>query len=148
MNISEYLDMNTGKRLMIDGSQRPETHELHPKIATFGSEMAVGIDAADLSARFFRVLGDPTRIRLLHLLLDAAAGECSVGELVAALDVPQSRVSTHLGCLRWCGLVQTRREGKQVYYRVADPRARELLALGNVILHDHAAGVASCGMIR
>jgi ArsR family transcriptional regulator, cadmium/lead-responsive transcriptional repressor len=103
---------------------------------------------AELHARFFRALGDPTRIRLLQLLTEAPAGECSVGELVAAVDAPQSRVSTHLGCLRWCGLVQTRREGKQVYYRVADPRVRELLALGSAVLHDHAAGVASCGMIR
>jgi ArsR family transcriptional regulator, cadmium/lead-responsive transcriptional repressor len=105
-------------------------------------------ETADLHARFFRALGDPTRIRLLQLLIEAPSGECSVGELVAAIEAPQSRVSTHLGCLRWCGLVQTRREGKQVYYRVADPRVRELLSLGSAVLHDHAAGVASCGMIR
>jgi DNA-binding transcriptional ArsR family regulator len=109
---------------------------------------AAPLEAADLQARFFRTLGDPTRIRLLHLLLAAPSGECRVGELVAALDAPQSRVSTHLGCLRWCGLVQTRREGKQVYYRVADPRVRELLALGDAVLRDHAAEVASCGVIR
>jgi DNA-binding transcriptional ArsR family regulator len=105
-------------------------------------------ETAELHARFFRALGDPTRIRLLQVLTNTSAGECSVGELVAAVDAPQSRVSTHLGCLRWCGLVQTRREGKQVYYRVVDPRVRELLALGSAVLHDHAAGVASCGMIR
>ena len=105
-------------------------------------------ERAELHARFFRALGDPTRIRLLQVLLEAPTGERSVSELVVAIDVPQSRVSTHLGCLRWCGLVQTRREGKQVYYRVADPRVRELLALGSAVLHDHAAGVASCGMIR
>ncbi len=133
---------------MIEDPQLPGTNKLHPEIETSNNNIAVGIEVADLSARFFRVLGDPTRIRLLHLLLDAPVGECSVGELVMALGVPQSRVSTHLGCLRWCGLVQTRREGKQVYYRVADPRVRELLALGSAILHDHAAGVASCGMIR
>jgi ArsR family transcriptional regulator, cadmium/lead-responsive transcriptional repressor len=105
-------------------------------------------DVADLHARFFRALGDPTRIRILQLLLAAKAGECSVSELVAALDAPQSRVSTHLGCLRWCGLVQTRRDGKQVYYRVADLRVRELLILGDAVLRDHAAGVATCGVIR
>ncbi len=105
-------------------------------------------ESAELHARFFRALGDPTRIRLLQLLTEAPAGECCVGELVAAIDAPQSRVSTHLGCLRWCGLVQTRREGKQIYYRVADPRVRELLALGGAVLRDHAAGVASCGMIQ
>jgi DNA-binding transcriptional ArsR family regulator len=105
-------------------------------------------EGADLYARFFRTLGDPTRVRLLHLLIAAPTGECSVSELVDALGVPQGRVSTHLGCLRWCGLVQTRRVGKQAYYRVADPRVRELLALGGAVLRDHAAGVATCGMIR
>ena len=109
--------------------------------------LAADASSAELYARFFRALGDPTRVRLLHLLLEAPAGECSVGELVEALGAPQSRVSTHLGCLRWCGLVQPRRESKQVYYRIADARVRELLALGGAVLRDHAAGVASCGVI-
>jgi ArsR family transcriptional regulator, cadmium/lead-responsive transcriptional repressor len=107
-----------------------------------------GFSEPELLARFFRVLGDPTRLRLIRLLLEAPAGECTVRELVAAVSAPQSRVSTHLGCLRWCGLVQTRREGKQVYYRVADPRVRELLTVGGALLRDYAAGVASCGVIR
>jgi ArsR family transcriptional regulator len=105
-------------------------------------------ETADLHARFFRALGDPTRIRILHLLLAAPSGECCVGDLVAALNAPQSRVSTHLACLRWCGLVQTRRESRQVYYRVADPRVLKLLFLGDAVLRDHAAGVATCGVIR
>jgi DNA-binding transcriptional ArsR family regulator len=112
------------------------------------AEWGLGEDSADLYARFFRALGDPTRVRLLSLLLDAPAGESNVGELVAAIHAPQGRVSTHLGCLRWCGLVQARREGKQVYYRVVDPRVRELLAVSGAVLRDHAAGVASCGLIR
>jgi ArsR family transcriptional regulator len=107
-----------------------------------------GVSEPELLARFFRVLGDPTRLRLIRLLLEAPAGECTVGELVAAVSAPQSRVSTHLGCLRWCGMVQTRREGKQVYYRVADQRVRELLTVGGALLRDFAAGVASCGVIR
>jgi ArsR family transcriptional regulator len=104
-------------------------------------------EAAELAARFFRVLGDPTRLRLLSLLMDAPTGEYSVGELVTALDAPQSRISTHLGCLRWCGLVHARRDGKQVHYRVADPRIRGLLALGDAILREHAAGIVSCDVL-
>lgn len=104
-------------------------------------------DAADLYARFFRALGDPTRVRLLHALLDSPTGERGVSDLIKAVGAPQSRVSTHLGCLRWCGLVQTRREGKQVYYRVADPRVRELLTVAGAVLRDHAAGVASCAVV-
>jgi DNA-binding transcriptional ArsR family regulator len=108
---------------------------------------ALDLNTADLYARFFRALGDPTRVRLLRVLLDAPTGERSVSDLIAAVGAPQSRVSTHLGCLRWCGLVQTRREGKQVYYRVADPRVRELLTVAGVMLRDHAAGVASCAVV-
>lgn len=103
---------------------------------------------AELYARFFSVLSDATRIRLLHLLIDAPEIGRTVSELVAAVGAPQSRISTHLGCLRWCGLVVATREGKQVYYRIADPRVRELLTLGGLMLRDHAAGVASCGIIR
>jgi len=114
----------------------------------FNPGLESAADLADLSARFFRALGDPTRVRILHLLLEAPNGESSVGALVAALGAPQARVSTHLGCLRWCGLVQSRRVGKQVYYRIADARVRELLTLAGSVLRDHAAGIASCGVIR
>lgn len=105
-------------------------------------------DEAMLYARFFQVLSDPTRVRLLHLLLDAQNAGRTVSELVAAIGAPQSRVSTHLGCLRWCGLVQTFRSGKQVYYRIADPRVRDLLSLGGAMMRDYAADIASCGVIR
>jgi DNA-binding transcriptional ArsR family regulator len=105
------------------------------------------VSEAELLARFFRVLGDPTRVRLIHLLLEAPTGEYTVGELVVALPAPQNRVSTYLGCLRWCGLVQTRRVGKHVYYRVADPRVRDVLAVGGALLRDYASGVATCGVI-
>ena len=103
---------------------------------------------ADLYARFFKVLGDPTRIRLLHLLLEGPEVGRPVGELVELLGQPQGRVSTHLSCLRWCGLVTCARSGKQAFYRLADPRVREILALGGAVMRDHAAGVASCGVIR
>src|SRR5713101_4642278 len=68
------------------------------------------------AARFFRVLGDPTRLKILELLSE---GERTVGELVSAVDQPQPRVSTHLACLRHCGFVTTERRGKEVIYRLA-----------------------------
>ncbi len=104
--------------------------------------------SAALYARVFQVLSDPTRVRLLHLLLEAPETGRTVSELVAALGAPQGRISTHLGCLRWCGFVQPCREGKYVYYRIADPRVRELLRLGGAMMRDHAASIASCGVIR
>ena len=68
------------------------------------------------AARFFRVLGDPTRLRILELLGD---GPRTVGELIEATHQSQPRVSTHLACLRHCGFVETERRGKEVVYRLA-----------------------------
>jgi len=89
-----------------------------------------------LDARFFRGLGDPTRLRIVQLLLD---GERTVSEIVREVGGLQGRISSHLMCLRWCGYVTTRREGKWVHYAVTDPRVRELVRLAQAIRRDHAA---------
>lgn len=67
----------------------------------------------DAATDLLHVLGDPTRLRLLALL---AHHELTVAELTAALEVPQSRVSTHLGKLRDAGLLRDRRDGASSYY--------------------------------
>lgn len=97
---------------------------------------------ADLVAKYFRALGDPTRLRILELLHNE--GELSVGELVHQLGVSQPKVSNHLACLRWCGFVHTRREHRVVHYRVADERVEQLLTLGHALLADNEEHVASC----
>ena len=96
----------------------------------------------DLVAKYFRVLSDPTRVRLLELLHDH--GELSVGELVEQLGEPQPKISNHLACLRWCGFVARERRHPQVFYRVADKRVLDLLGLGRALLADNAEHVASC----
>lgn len=99
----------------------------------------------DLVAKYFRGLGDATRVRILELLGEHQ--ELSVGELVARLGQAQPRVSNHLACLRWCGFVATRREHPTVFYRVADPRVEQLLELARGLLSDNAEHVAACGRI-
>src|ERR687892_756712 len=96
----------------------------------------------ELLAKYFRGLGDPTRLRILRLLREA--GELSAGELVKRLGMPQATVSTHLGCLRWCGFVTTRREQRSVIYALADPRVKELIAIAGSLLDDNAEHVACC----
>jgi ArsR family transcriptional regulator, cadmium/lead-responsive transcriptional repressor len=98
----------------------------------------------DLLAKYFRALGDPTRLRVLELLAD---GERTVGELVAALALPQPKVSNHLACLRWCGFVQTRRAHRTIHYRLADHRVREIVDLARQLLADNAEHVAACTRI-
>lgn len=99
----------------------------------------------DLLAKYFKVLADPTRVRILELLQER--GELSVGELVRALEQPQPKVSNHLACLRWCGFVHTRREHPSVLYRVADDRVLDVLGLGRALLADNAEHVALCRRI-
>ncbi len=96
------------------------------------SELTTRVDPA-AAARFFRVLGDPTRLRILELLED---GERSVGQLIAAVGQPQPRVSTHLACLRHCGFVTAERRGKEVIYRLA------IDGLGDQILERAAEVIA------
>ncbi|MBX6340927.1 MAG: winged helix-turn-helix transcriptional regulator [Thermomicrobiaceae bacterium] len=96
----------------------------------------------EITTKFFRGLTDPTRLRIVELLLEE--GEKNVSELVEILGQPQSRVSSHLACLRWCGYVASRREGKYVYYRIADERVASLLLLAHGIIADHAEAIVSC----
>ena len=97
---------------------------------------------SELVAKYFRALGDPTRVRILELL--GEHGELSVGELVERLALSQPKVSNHLACLRWCGFLATRREHPTVLYRVADDRVTALVALGRALLADNAEHVAAC----
>jgi DNA-binding transcriptional ArsR family regulator len=84
-----------------------------------------------LKAEFFRVLGHPARVRVLQALRE---GEQTVGALQEALDLDSGGTSQHLAALRKQGLVEGRREGTSVYYRVTDPRVHELLELAKTIL--------------
>ncbi|MDP8971248.1 MAG: metalloregulator ArsR/SmtB family transcription factor [Actinomycetota bacterium] len=98
----------------------------------------------EAAARYFRALGDPTRLRILGLLFE---GERSVSELAQQMGASQSRISNHLACLRWCRFVETRRQGRKVFYRLVDPRLRELLRLGGELSAEHCEYLASCTRI-
>jgi DNA-binding transcriptional ArsR family regulator len=102
--------------------------------------------ASDLVAKYFRGLGDPVRLRILELL--RREGELSVGELVRRLALPQPQVSNHLACLRWCGFVEARRDGRTVYNRIADERVEAMLELAESLLADNAEHVAACCRIE
>ena len=97
-------------------------------------------------AKYFRGLGDPIRLRILELLRHE--GELSVGELVDRLALPQPKVSNHLACLRWCGFVEARREGRTVFNRIADVRVESMLGLAHSLLADNAEHVAACCRIE
>ena len=95
-------------------------------------------------AKFFRALGDPTRLRLLEFLLH---DEHTVTECVALVGLSQGRVSTHLSCLADCGYVSVRRKGRRAYYRVADPRVADLVVLARALAADNRTALACCQRI-
>jgi ArsR family transcriptional regulator len=80
--------------------------------------------AAGEAVAALKALGNPER---LLLLCQMSQGEVSVGDLEALLDIHQPTLSQQLGVLRREGMVATRREGKKVFYRIADPRLLALL---------------------
>lgn len=81
-------------------------------------------DAAyEALARHFAMLADAARLKIMHAVCD---GERSVGEIVAATRIAQTNASRHLGLLHRAGLVERRRAGNHVYYRVSDTHMREL----------------------
>src|SRR5262249_29209542 len=88
----------------------------------------------ELVAKYFRALGEPTRLRIVELLRDD--GELTVGEIAARLGVRQTAVSNHVACLRWCGYVVARREHRLVYNRLANGRTSEMIELVRALVDD------------
>lgn len=81
-------------------------------------------EAATEAASLLRTLGNVDRLLLLCQLTE---GEYCVSELEALSGISQPTLSQQLGVLRNMALVDTRRDGKNIYYRIADPRALKLL---------------------
>jgi len=75
-------------------------------------------------AERFKALSDPTRLQILALLF---AGERTVGDLADHLDVSQSAVSHQLRILRALDIVRYHKEGREVYYSLADDHVRDIL---------------------
>jgi DNA-binding transcriptional ArsR family regulator len=98
-------------------------------------------DSAELQAKFFHGLSHPVRLRIILHLLD---GSKNVGDLMRLLGLQQAHVSNHLACLKWCGFVTARQQGRRVYYAVVDPRVREIVHLGRAVVADNAARIAAC----
>ena len=95
----------------------------------------------EIYAKFFHGLSNPTRLRIVEILLD---GEKSVSQLVEHLGATQSQVSNQLACLKWCGYVTSRQDGKYVLYRISDERVRNILQLAKEIVADNAEHIRSC----
>lgn len=104
-------------RAHVDGARVPEPEQV------------------ELAVEVFRMLADPTRVRILWVLLEE---ERPVNEISAVLGKPQSAVSQHLAKLRLARLVLPRKQGVQVFYRVANEHVRQLVS--DAVHHAEHAG--------
>lgn len=81
-------------------------------------------ESAGRAADFLRVLANPERLMLLCQLVD---GEKNVGQLSRLTDIVQPTLSQQIGVLRTEGLIEARRDGRHMYYRISDPVALKVL---------------------
>ena len=79
-------------------------------------------------AELFKVFGDSTRIRILHVLFDTE--ELSVSEIAVKVDMTVSAVSHQLRILRTSNLIKSREEGKTVFYSLADEHVKTIIYMG------------------
>ena len=79
-------------------------------------------------AELFKVFGDSTRIRILHVLFDTE--ELSVSEIAVKVDMTVSAVSHQLRILRTSNLIKSRKEGKTVFYSLADEHVKTIIYMG------------------
>lgn len=99
----------------------------------------------EIAAKLFRGLGDRTRLALLLALL---SGEQRVTDLVNQVGTSQANVSNHLRCLRECGLIAARPDGRQTFYRVASTQIETLLWAAETVLAETGDSIELCKRYR
>ena len=95
----------------------------------------------DAATALFHSLSDPTRLAIARRL---AGGEARVVDLTGELGLAQSTVSSHLACLRDCGLVDFRPQGRASVYRLARPELLDMFRAAEAVLEATGNAVALC----
>jgi DNA-binding transcriptional ArsR family regulator len=111
------------------GEQMSEENCSKSSITQASNQLWVSSDQAEVhfilerASRFFSLLAEPARLRILQAVCDK---ECSVQEIVGQTSLPQPNVSRHLSLLFNAGVLSRRRVGTFVFYKVADPLVTQL----------------------
>ena len=127
MNVIKYEGQN--KQSLVDENETPCCEGYHPHAALVADMKAqtpkteILYDLAEL----YKIFGDTTRIRILYLLFEAEMCVCDIAEL---LNMTQSAISHQLRVLKQAKLVKFRKEGKTVFYSLADEHVRTIIDQG------------------
>ncbi len=104
-----------------------ETTEVHEELVRLVNETMPDEEELYDLAELFKVFGDSTRIRILYVLFEAEVCVCDLAE---ALHMTQSAISHQLKILKQNKLVKSRREGKSIFYSLADDHVRSIINQG------------------
>ena len=127
VHMNEYNNKKEGEKLTVHDIDCCDTYQVHDDLLkTVNEKMPEESERQDL-ADLFKVFGDFTRIRILFVLFEAEVCVCDLAE---ALDMTQSAISHQLKILKQARLVKSRREGKSVFYSLADGHVRTIIAQG------------------
>jgi ArsR family transcriptional regulator, lead/cadmium/zinc/bismuth-responsive transcriptional repressor len=113
--------------LAVVEQDRCEVNCIHDEAVKAARQALIGEDIAASLAELFKALGDPTRVKILFSLMTR---ELCVCDLTAVIGISESAVSHQLKVLRTLRLVKFRREGKILYYSLADDHIEKLFAQG------------------
>lgn len=113
--------------MMIKGVECCDTVEVHEALLNIVNEKMPEEEELYNLAELFKVFGDSTRIRILFVLFEA---EVCVCDMAKALNMTQSAISHQLRILKQNKLVKSRREGKSIFYSLADDHVRTIIAQG------------------
>lgn len=103
---------------------------------TAGTLRLTDLEALGQAAECLRALAHPHRLRMVQMLLQ---GDYTVGELAEACELPSAMASEHLRLMQRCGFLSSEKEGRKVFYRVAEPHLKNILKC----IEDRF-GVAAC----
>lgn len=113
--------------MLIKGIECCDDHEIHQSLLDIVTKQMPEEETLYNLAELFKVFGDSTRIRILFVLFEA---EVCVCDLAQALNMTQSAISHQLRILKQNKLVKNRREGKSIFYSLADEHVRTIIAQG------------------
>ncbi len=99
------------------------------------------VNRLDVKAKFIRGFSDKTRLQILHSIINK---ELTVSQIVDELKGNQSNISQHLACLKGCGIIVGRQEGKYIYYSLRNEQLKQLLQMMNVVFNQVEEEVAAC----
>jgi len=89
------------------------------------TDTLIDLDRLALAAECLKTLAHPHRLRIVEMLLK---GRYTVGELAEECDIPSNVASGHLRLMQRCGFLAPERDGRSVYYQVADPCLKKIMA--------------------